>query len=260
MVWSCDSCTLDNADDRRSCEACEAARPLPPWSCASCTFENRGLDEECEVCHTAKPAPTWTCAACTLQNGDALTACDACGAARPGASPPPANSTVEYDVVVPDVDPNASAALHHPPPQTPPPPPPPLPPPPAALPAVRPPAASPPPTPPDPLAALLSTLSLEKWLPTLKALSLLSLDDLDDLGLSLGGRRKLHAALHGQSVGASPRSARSSGKREDSLNELLLPRTSAGPAARSSRPGLLARRANKKNASRLSGEDEYDSP
>uniref|UniRef100_A0A7S3WXC3 SAM domain-containing protein n=1 Tax=Emiliania huxleyi TaxID=2903 RepID=A0A7S3WXC3_EMIHU len=96
---------------------------------------------------------------------------------------------------------------------------PPPPPPPAALPAVRPPAASPPPTPPDPLAALLSTLSLEKWLPTLKAndiddleaLSLLSLDDLDDLGLSLGGRRKLHAALHGQSVGASPRSARSSG-------------------------------------------------
>ena len=102
MVWSCDSCTLENAEDRRSCEACEAARPLPPWSCASCTFENRGLDEECEVCHTAKPAPTWTCAACTLQNGDALTACDACGAARPGASPPPANSTVEYDVVVPD--------------------------------------------------------------------------------------------------------------------------------------------------------------
>ena len=46
---------------------------------------------------------------------------------------------------------------------------------------------------------------------TLQALSLLSLDDLDDLGLSLGGRRKLHAALHGQSVGASPRSARSSG-------------------------------------------------
>jgi len=50
------------------------------------------------------------------------------------------------------------------------------------------------------------------------------------------------------------------GKREDSLNELLLPCTSAGSAARSSRPGLFARRANKKNASRLSGDDEYDSP
>lgn len=105
--WTCQTCLVQNTDDKSSCACCMTARPSskPPsqaasakWTCQTCLVQNTEDKSTCACCMTPKPsataaaAPTttasakWKCDTCLVENAADKSECACCMTPKPGAA------------------------------------------------------------------------------------------------------------------------------------------------------------------------------
>ncbi|KAK4474366.1 hypothetical protein MN116_001528 [Schistosoma mekongi] len=124
-TWRCETCLLENSDNRDSCQSCFLPKSKPPqhiketlrvsfaptsehtvvtlipssstsdkmsskWECPTCMVFNEQKAIHCVCCQTIKPAGNatslWSCPTCMVQNNDKFDKCR-CSTVKPSAKP-----------------------------------------------------------------------------------------------------------------------------------------------------------------------------
>nr|CAX74719.1 Nuclear pore complex protein Nup153 [Schistosoma japonicum] len=122
-TWRCETCLLENSDNRDSCQSCSLPKSKPAqhvketscvsfaptsertvvtlissssaidkmWECPTCMVFNEQKAIHCVCCQTRKPEGSatslWSCPTCMVQNNDKFDKCCCCSTVKPNARP-----------------------------------------------------------------------------------------------------------------------------------------------------------------------------